>query len=27
MGSGSIKALAVITSLLGFIYLAMRIFK
>jgi hypothetical protein len=27
MGSGSIRALAVITSLLGFIYLAMRIFK
>jgi len=26
-GSGSIRALAVITSLLGFIYLAMRIFK
>ena len=27
MGSGSIRALAVITSVLGFIYLAMRIFK
>ena len=27
MGSGSIKALAYITSILGFIYLAMRIFK
>ena len=26
-GSGSIKALAYITSILGFIYLAMRIFK
>ena len=26
-GSGSIKALAYITSLLGFIYLALRIFK
>lgn len=27
MGSGSIKALAYITSILGFIYLALRIFK
>jgi len=26
-GSGSIRALAVVTSLLGFIYLALRIFK
>ena len=26
-GSGSIRALAVVTSLLGFIYLAIRIFK